>query len=73
LELAKATADSLDDFVIEPILKLRGMDAFLADDLECHVASHPWLVSQGLRDVPVFVVNVSTQWGHILVYFEMPE
>jgi hypothetical protein len=44
----------------------------LADDLESHVASHPWLISEGLRDVPTFVVNVITQWGHILVYFEMP-
>jgi hypothetical protein len=70
---SQATADSLDDFVIEPILKLRGMDVFLADQLESHVASHPWLISQGLRDVPTLVVNVLTQWGHILVYFEMPD
>jgi hypothetical protein len=71
-DLAKATADTLDDFVIEPILKLRGMDVFLTDQLEDQVASHPWLVSQGLRNVPTLVVNTLTQWGHILVYFEMP-
>jgi hypothetical protein len=69
---SEATADSLDDFVIEPILKLRGMDVFLADQLESHVASHPWLISQGLRNVPTLIVNTVTQWGHILVYFEMP-
>jgi hypothetical protein len=68
-----ATADSLDDYVIEPILKLRGMDVFQADQLESHVASHPWLISQGMRNVPTLVVNTLTQWGHILVYFEMPE
>jgi hypothetical protein len=72
-DLSKATADTLDDFVIEPILKLRGMDVFLTDQLESQVASHPWLISQGLRDVPTLVVNTLTQWGHILVYFEMPE
>jgi hypothetical protein len=72
-DLSKATADTLDDFVIEPILKLRGMDVFLTEQLESQVASHPWLISQGLRDVPTLVVNTLTQWGHILVYFEMPE
>jgi hypothetical protein len=72
-DLSKATADTLDDFVIDPILKLRGMDVFLTDQLESQVASHPWLISQGLRDVPTLVVNTLTQWGHILVYFEMPE
>ena len=72
-DLSKATADSLDNFVIEPILKLRGMDVFLTEDLECDVSSHPWLIKQGLRNVPTMVVNTITQWGHILVYFEMPE
>jgi hypothetical protein len=72
-DISKATADTLDDFVIEPILKLRGMDVFLTEQLESQVASHPWLISQGLRDVPTLVVNTLTQWGHILVYFEMPE
>jgi hypothetical protein len=47
-------------FVIEPILKLRGMDVFLADDTEsCGVT---WLISPGLADVPL-VVNVIRRWG----------
>jgi hypothetical protein len=72
-DLSTATADTLDDFVIEPLLKLRGMDVFLTEQLESQVASHPWLISQGMRNVPTLVVNTLTQWGHILVYFEMPE
>lgn len=50
-----AIADSLDEFVVKPMFQLRGMDVFLTDDPESSVASHPWLVDQGLRDVPTFV------------------
>ena len=27
----------------------------------------------GLRDVPTFMLNLTTQWGTILVYFQMPK
>lgn len=66
-------ADSLDDFVVNPLLKLRGMDIFLTDgDPESSVADHPWLIENGLRDVPTFITNIISQWGNILIYFEMP-
>lgn len=66
-------ADSLDEYVIEPLLGLRGLDIFLAHAApETDIAEHPWLVQHGLRDVPTCIVNVMTQWGNILLYFEMP-
>jgi len=71
-DLSKTNADSLGEFVVEPVLKLRGMDVFLTDDADMEVATHPWLIGQGLRDVPTMIVNVITQWGNILVYFELP-
>jgi hypothetical protein len=71
-DLSVNVPDSLDGFVIEPILKLRGMDVFLTDDPEMEASTHPWLVQQGLRSIPTFTVNVLTQWGNILIYFEMP-
>ena len=70
--LSRTTGHSLDDVVIEPILKLRGMDVFLTDNLENSVGTHPWLISHGLRSVPTLIINVMTLWGHILVYFEFP-
>jgi hypothetical protein len=72
-DLSSAVADSLEGFVVEPIFKLRGMDVFLTDDPETHASTHPWLIQQGLRSVPTFVLNVLTQWGNILIYFEMPD
>lgn len=71
-DLASTTADSLKDFVIEPVFKLRGMDVFLSEEPESVVSSHPWLLKQGLRETPGFTVNTLTQWGNILVYFEVP-
>lgn len=65
-------ATSFDDDVIEPLFMLRGMDVFLTDDAEQEIGSHPWLIEQGLRDVPSFVLNFYTQWGNILVYYKMP-
>jgi len=65
-------ADSLED-TVQPLFELRGMDVFLTDDdPESDVGTHPWLISQGLREVPTFTVNILTQWGNILIYFAMP-
>jgi hypothetical protein len=71
-DLSSTVADSLEGFVVEPIFQLRGMDVFLTDDPEPQASTHPWLIEQGLRSVPTFIVNVLTQWGNILIYFEMP-
>jgi hypothetical protein len=65
-------ADTLNEFVILPLLKLRGMDVFMTDDPETEVVTHPWLVEQGLRSVPSMVVNLLTPWANILIYLEMP-
>ena len=69
-----ASADSLNDFVVKPLFQLRGMDIFVTSDApETSVADHPFLVQHGLRDVPTFIVNAITQWGNILIYFELPK
>ena len=65
-------ADTLEEFVIVPMMQLRGMDVFLTDDPETEVATHPWLIGQGLRDVPTVLINVITPWANILIYLEMP-
>lgn len=72
VDLGDAIADSLNDFVVAPILHLRGMDVFLTENAETDISTHPWLIKEGLRDVPTLIVNLVTQWGNILVYFEMP-
>lgn len=66
---------SLNDFVVNPLFRLRGMDVFTANggDPEANIADHPWLIQNGLRDKPTFVVNAMVQWGNIVLYFEMPE
>lgn len=73
-DLSSTPADSLNDCItVEPLFKLRGMDVFIQDEPELDIATHPWLVAHGLRDLPTFTINVMTQWGNILIYFEMPE
>lgn len=73
-DLSSAPADSLDDDIsLKPLFRLRGMDVFLSEDADSDVGSHPWLISQGLRDVPTFTVNVLTQWGNIFIYMELPD
>ena len=69
-----ADADTLNDYVVDSLFKLRGMDVFLTDEVpEGRVGNHPWLIQQGLRDAPTFILNVLTQWGNLILYFEMPE
>jgi hypothetical protein len=65
-------ADTLDDFVVVPLLKLRGMDIFMTDEPETEIITHPWLIEQGLRSVPTLVVNLLTPWANVLIYLEMP-
>jgi hypothetical protein len=65
-------ADTLDEFVVVPLLKLRGMDIFMTDEPETEIVTHPWLVEQGLRAVPTLVVNLLTPWANVLIYLEMP-
>lgn len=71
--VADITASSFDDDVVEPLFHLRGMDIFLSEDPESEAGSHPWLVESGLRDVPTFILNFVTQWGNILLYYEMSD
>lgn len=69
---SRPNVGSLEGVVIEPLFQLRGVDVFLSDDPEPEPSTHPWLVQQGLRDRPTFTLNILTQWGNILIYFEMP-
>jgi hypothetical protein len=57
VDLSTAKADSFAEMV-SPILRLRGMDVFLSDSPELDIANHPFLIQQGLRDVPTAIVNV---------------
>jgi hypothetical protein len=57
IDLSTAKADSFAEMV-SPILRLRGMDVFLSDSPELDIANHPFLIQQGLRDVPTAIVNV---------------
>jgi hypothetical protein len=72
-DISQCDATTLDGLVVDPIFKLRGMDVFLTDDPETSMATHPFLMKQGLRDVASVVANVMVQWGNILIYFELPE
>ena len=65
--------DSLDEFVVVPVLKLRGMDIFLTDEAESDMSTHPYLIQKGLRDRPMLVLNGLTHFANLLVYFELPE
>lgn len=64
--------DSFESLDIHPLMELRGMDVFLTEDPEMDPSTHPWLIEQGLRDVPTLLVNIVTQWGNILIYFQLP-
>lgn len=67
----------LENYTIEPYFNLKGMDVFLCEAdggvPETKVADHTWFVEHGLRATPTFIVNLSTQWGNILLYFSLPE
>ena len=73
-DLAAEVAETLEGYVVAPLFQLRGMDIFLSEDVpEMESSTHPYLIENGLRSVPTFIVNVLTQWGNILIYFEMPK
>lgn len=72
-DISQQDMSVLERDVIDPSFKLRGMDIFLTDDAEADMASHPFLIKQGLRNRPTFVVNIMVQWANILMYFELPE
>ena len=73
IEISKYDASTLENDVVDPCFKLRGMDVFLTDDPEDCLSSHPFLLKEGLRDKPTMLVNVMVQWANILVYFELPD
>lgn len=72
-DIAKCEAVTLEDEVIDPSCTLRGMDVFLNDAPETSMATHPFLIKEGLRDTPTLVANIMVQWANILIYFELPE
>lgn len=57
---------------VHPLGSLRGIDIFLSESAEESMSDHPFLIRNGLCDVPTFMVNMMTQWGCILIYFELP-
>ena len=65
--------DMAKEWVTHPILGVRGMDIFLSEDPPEDVGNNAWLVQQGLRTVPTLLLNGMTQWGNVLVYFQLPE
>ena len=71
-QMEKLRATSLEDVVVEPLCRLRGLDVFLTDAPEKVLGNHSFLIKHGLRDRPTFLINVLTQWGNIMMYFELP-
>lgn len=72
-ELSPDDVTTLDEFVLVPMLTLRGMDVMLTDgDPENELSTHPFLLKNGLRDVPGFNVNIMTPWANIALYFQLP-
>ena len=61
-------------YTICPILHVRGMDFFLTPHTTpiFDVCQDPWFQNNGLRDVPSFLCNMVTQWGNLLIYFQLP-
>jgi len=73
-DINKAHADVLSKKLpVKPMCELRGMDVFLADISEAELSNHPFLVKNGLREVPTFVLNMMTQWGNVLIYMQLPD
>ena len=61
-------------YTIHPVFCVRGMDIFLNNGTTntFDVSQEAWFQTNGLRNAPTFIVNCVTQWGNILVYFELP-
>jgi len=51
---------------------LRGLDCFLGPPQD-DICNHDFLIAQGLRNMPTFVINVQLCFANILVYFALPE
>ena len=66
-------AEPLTSEVIDPCFKLRGMDVFLTTSAERDMYAHPFLLKEGLRGKPTFVVNALVQWANICLYFQLPD
>jgi hypothetical protein len=49
------------------------MDVFVADAGEDSMGEHPFLIKNGLRDRPTWIVNVITQWGNLIIYLALPK
>ena len=73
IRINEMPAESLENKVIDPRFKLRGMDVFLTEAAEEDMYSHPFLLKNGLRDKPTFMVNAIVQWANICLYFELPD
>jgi len=72
LDQSQATV-LLTKMPVQPICRLRGIDIFLTDCAESEMSTHPFLLKNGLRSVPTFMINMMTQWGSILIYLELPD
>jgi hypothetical protein len=58
---------------VNTLCHFRGMDVFLTEDAEEKMGDHPFLIENKLRTVPTLMVNLMTQWGTVLFYFELPD
>jgi hypothetical protein len=72
-DISQYPASSLEEDVVDPCFHLRGLDCFLTDAAENDMVSHPFLLKQGLRETPTFMVNAVLHWANVLVYFELPD
>ena len=73
IPIQEMAAESLENDVIDPCFKLRGMDLFLTDAAEEDMSSHPFLLKHGLRDKPTLIVNALVQWANVCLYFQLPD
>jgi hypothetical protein len=53
-------------------LTCRGVDVWITDNPERHIARHPSILGGRLNDVDTFLVNFLLPFGNLVAYFEVP-
>ena len=53
-------------------LTCRGVDVWITDNPERHIARHPSILGGRLNDVDTFLVNFLLPFGNLVAYFEIP-
>lgn len=55
-----------------PALKCRGVDLWITDNPERHIARHPAMLGGKLQEKDTFLVNFLLPFGNFVAYFEIP-